>query len=109
MLGLPRTLVNSMISATSLLLTDDARGMPYAMLRERMQEAGLPDGAIDTVLQVLNAHYGQRRNAGVSTSMQDTQMLAVRAVLQNEATLDTLKEILDSIRGRRPADRSPLE
>jgi len=104
MLGLPRTLIRSVISATSSLLTDGARGMPYAVLRERMQEAGIPDNAIDTILQVLNAHYEQWRNTGLFISIQDTQFLAARIVLQNEVILDTLREILDAIRGKDPGD-----
>jgi len=108
-LGLSTQATRSTLLATNTLLNEYARGMPPAVLREYMHDAGIPNNIIDTTLQILNTHYKQWMDTGLFVNMQETLGLATRAVTQNEVILDTLKKILEALRGRDPGDQSYVQ
>jgi len=105
-LGLSTEQALSIFSATQSMLNDYARGVQGTVMRDYMQEAKIPDKAINIILQVLKAYHEQWRTINQFITTQDNNTLITKLITQNDMIFNALTEILELIKGKKSGDQA---
>jgi len=88
------------------MLNDYARGVQGTVMRDYMQEAKIPDKAINIILQVLKAYHEQWRTINQFITTQDNNTLITKLITQNDMIFNALTEILELIKGKKSGDQA---